>query len=160
MTALYKIANEYAALENEDLDPEMIADTLEGIEGEFSAKLEQLLSIVKNQNALAAMLKGEAESMSERAKSCKAKAESIKQYIIKSLQTMDKTKMNAGLHTVTVRKPSKSVNIIDIDSLPTEFVKYETLVKADKNLIAEKLKLGQTIEGAELVSGKPSLIIK
>lgn len=160
MTALYEIANAYASLQNEDLDPDMIADTLEGIDGEFTEKVEQLLSIIKNQSALSAMLKEEAKNLSDRAKACDAKVDNIKQYIIKAMQTTERTKLNAGLHTLTVRKPSKSVNIVDIDALPTEFVKYETLVKADKNLIAEKLKLGEKIEGAELVLGKPSLLIK
>lgn len=160
MTALYEIANAYASLQNEDLDPDMIADTLEGIDGEFNEKVEQLLSIIKNQSALSTMLKEEAKNLSDRAKACDSKVANIKQYIIKAMQTTERTKLNAGLHTLTVRKPSKSVNIVDVDALPTEFVKYETLVKADKNLIAEKLKLGEKIEGAELVLGKPSLLIK
>lgn len=160
MTALYEIANAYASLQNEDLDPDMIADTLEGIDGEFTEKVEQLLSIIKNQSALSTILKEEAKNLSDRAKSCDAKVDNIKQYIIKAMQTTERTKLNAGLHTLTVRKPSKSVNIIDIDALPTEFVKYETLVKADKRLIDEKLKLGHKVEGAEHVYGKPSLLIK
>ena len=160
MTALYEIANVYASLQNEDLDPDMIADTLEGIDGEFNDKVEQLLSIIKNQSALSKMLKDEAKNLSERAKACESRVDNIKQYIIKAMQTTDRTKLNAGLHSITVRKPVKSVNIIDVDLLPTDYVKYETLVKADKNLIAEKLKLGEKIDGAELVSGKPSLLIK
>ncbi|VTP70507.1 Uncharacterised protein [Leclercia adecarboxylata] len=32
MTALYKIANDFAKLTDSDMDPEMIADTLDGIE--------------------------------------------------------------------------------------------------------------------------------
>jgi uncharacterized coiled-coil DUF342 family protein len=160
MTALYEIANEYAKLANEDMDPEMIADTLEGIEGEFTDKIEQVLAVAKNELALAEMLKAEAKNLAERAKACQNRADNIKQYIISSMQTMDKTKLNAGIHTITVRKPVQSVQIDDVDSLPAEFVEYQTTAKPDKNLIKEKLKLGEEISGASLVLGKPSLLIK
>ena len=36
MSKLYEIANEYAKLMDSDLEPEMIADTIEGMEGEFT----------------------------------------------------------------------------------------------------------------------------
>lgn len=160
MTALYEIANEYAKLANEDMDPEMIADTLEGIEGEFTDKIEQVLAVAKNELALAEMLKTEAKNLTDRAKACQNRAENIKQYIIASMSTMDKTKLNAGIHTITVRKPVQSVQIDDVDSLPPEFVEYQTTAKPDKNLIKEKLKLGEEISGASLVLGKPSLLIK
>lgn len=47
MSKLYEIANEYAKLMDSDLEPEMIADTIEGMEGEFTDKIEQLLSVIK-----------------------------------------------------------------------------------------------------------------
>lgn len=63
MTALYKIANEYAELANdENFTPEMIADTIEGIEGELTDKLEQLLAIMKNNSGMADILKAEART--------------------------------------------------------------------------------------------------
>ncbi|ABV04671.1 conserved hypothetical protein [Escherichia coli HS] len=50
MSKLYEIANEYAKLMDSDLEPEMIADTIEGMEGEFTDKIEQLLAIIKNES--------------------------------------------------------------------------------------------------------------
>ena len=47
VSKLYEIANEYAKLMDSDLEPEMIADTIEGMEGEFTDKIEQLLAIIK-----------------------------------------------------------------------------------------------------------------
>ena len=47
MSKLYEIASEYAKLLDSDLEPEMIADTVEGMEGELVDKIEQLLSICK-----------------------------------------------------------------------------------------------------------------
>lgn len=160
MSKLYEIANEYAELANSEMDAEMIADTLEGIQGEFEDKAEQVLAIIKNEQALEEMLKAEAKSLTERAKASANKVTNLKRYLAESMETMDKKKINAGVHSLTVRKGVQSVNILDLEKLPIDFVDYQTVIKPDKNLIKEKLKLGESIEGAELVTGKSILLIK
>ncbi len=160
MVKLYEIANEYAELANSDMDAEMIADTLEGMQGEFEDKAEAILAIIKNEQALSEALKAEAKNLADRAKSCVNRVDNLKAYLASSMETMEVKKVSAGVHSLSVRKGSKSVEIKDVDSLPSEFVNYETTIKPDKNLIREKLKLGQLISGAELVTGKSSLIIK
>lgn len=160
MSKLYEIANEYAELVNSDMDAEMIADTLDGIKGEFEDKAENLLAIIKNELALSEMLKVEAKKLTERANACANRANNIKAYMAESLQTMDLKKLNAGVHTISLRKGVQSVQIDDLEKLPPEFVEYVTDIKPDKNLIKEKLKLGQKIDGVTLVTGKSSIIIK
>lgn len=160
MSKLYEIANEYAELSNSDMDAEMIADTLEGIAGEFEDKAENILAIIKNEQALELSLKAEAKNLSDRAKASANRVKSLKAYIASSMETMELKKLTAGVHALSVRKGSQSVQIDDLEKLPPTFVEYETMIKADKNLIKEKLKLGESVEGATLVTGKPSLIIK
>lgn len=160
MSKLYEIANEYAKLENSDMDAEMIADTLEGIHGEFEDKAENLLAIVKNESALAEILKAEAKSLSDRAKACENRVKNIKAYMASCIETMDVKSVTAGVHRLSVRKGSQSVQINNIDALPSEFVEYQTTIKPNKNYISEQLKLGNKIEGAELVTGKSSLLVK
>lgn len=160
MSALYEVANEYAKLMAEDLPVDMIEDTIEGIEGEFTDKVEQLLAIIKNESADVAALKAESKNLADRAKAIQNRIDNTKAYIIKAMTTMDKKKLNAGIHSLTVRKGSQSVEIEDLTIIPPEFVEYETTIKPDKKLIAEKIKLGQVVDGAKLVTGEPSLIIK
>lgn len=160
MVKLYEIANEYAELANSEMDQDMIADTLDGMAGEFSGKAEQILAIIKNEQHLEVALKAEAKSLSDRAKASANRVKNLKAYLASAMETMETKSINAGVHALTVRKGSQSVEIQDVDKLPSEFVEYETTVKADKNLIKEKLKLGQTVEGATLVTGKSTLLIK
>lgn len=161
MTKLYEIANQYAELSNSDeFTPDMIADTLEAIDGEFEDKAGQLLAIIKNSLAEAEMLKSESRRLSERAAKSINIANNIKSYLAESMHTMEKKKISSGVHTLTLRKGSQSVKINNPDMVPSEFVEYETSVKVNKNLIKEKLKLGQKVEGASLETGKPSIIIK
>lgn len=160
MGKLYEIANDYAKLMSEDMDPEMIADTIEGIEGEFEDKLEQMLGLIKNEKAYSEALKAESKALADRSKATENRVTKIQQYIIKCMQTMEKSKLTAGVHSLTVRKPSVSVFIDDADKLPVDLVEYETTVKPDKNAIKIKLKAGEEIPGAHLKTGKPSLLIK
>lgn len=160
MTSLYEIANDYAKLMDEDFDPEFIADTLSGIEGMLEDKIENCLAVIKNELAYAESLKAESKKLVERAKSSELRADRIKEYIAASLETAGKKSLKAGVHQVTVRAPSKSVEITDSSALPSEFVEYETIIKADKLAIKHQLAAGIDVPGAALKTGKPSLIIK
>lgn len=160
MTALYKIANDFAKLTDSDMDPEMIADTLDGIEWELEAKVEQILAACKNEQAYAETLKEESKNLAERAKATENRVTRMMEYVAKSLKTAGKKSLKAGLHQVTIRAPSKSVEITDAAALPAEYVEYETTIKADKLAIKHKLDAGIDIPGARIKIGKPSLIIK
>lgn len=160
MAALYKIANSFAALMNEGLEPELIADTVDGIEGEFTDKVESLLAIIKNKNAYAKALKVEADSLAARAKAVNNQTEGLKQYIAHSLKTMDKKKITAGLHTVTIRKPVQVLKIADASKLPVDLVDISVVHKAKTTDIKNLLKSGEKVEGATLEDGKESISIK
>lgn len=160
MSKLYEIANDYAKLLDEDLEPELIADTLEGMEGELKDKIEQLLAICKNETGYAERLKEEAKSLNERAAATLNRVERIQEYISLALSTAGLKKIRAGIHQVTIRSPSESVEIVDSNALPAKFVEYETTIKPDKLAIKHELKAGHQIPGAQLKIGKPSLLIK
>lgn len=160
MEPLYKIAGAYADLMSEGFDLEMIADTLEGIEGEFESKVEQLLSVIKNKQYHSAMLKAESDKLAERAKHADNEVERIKAYISECMGKLEKKTINAGLHSITVRVGSKSVEVENVDLIPDEFVTYDTVSKVDKNEIKKRLNSGEVIAGVTLKTGKSSLIIK
>jgi len=126
MSALYEISNEYAKLLNEDIDPEMIADTLEGMEGEFTDKVGQLLAMIKNDLAYSLALKEEAKKLNERASKINNKVDRIKSYIAESMEKIDKKTITSGVHQVTSRKKSVSVDITDLATLPPSVCEYET----------------------------------
>lgn len=160
MSKLYEIANSYAMLMDADFDADEIADTLEGMEGELTDKIEQLLAICKNETGYAERLKEEAKALNERATVINNKVDNIMSYIATSMEMIGKKKIRAGLHQVTVRAPVESVEITDEGSLPSEYVEYVTTVKADKLAIKHQLKAGNAIPGASLKLGKPTILIK
>ena len=160
MSKLYEIADDYARLMDADLEPDLIADTLEGIEGELSDKIEQLLALCKNESGYSERLMDEAKKLQERSAAINNKVDRIKLYIASSLEKAGKKSIRAGLHQVTLRKPSQCVEIIDPSLLPTEYVEFDTVIKPDKLAIKHQLEAGKEVTGATLKPGKPSLLIK
>lgn len=161
MTKLYDLTGDYARLsESSDFNAEEIADTLEAIEGSIEDKVENILKAIKNEEAYAEALKEEAKSFSERAKTASNKAQAMKEYIVSALSAASITKLRAGTQQVTIRKPVDSVKIVDLDKLPVELVDYETVITPHTLDIKKKLQAGEKIEGAELQTGKPALLIK
>lgn len=160
MSKLYEIANAYAELENSGMDPEFIADTLEGIQGELEDKIENVIKLIKNEEAYAEALKNEAKSFSARAKLSDNKIEQLKQYVVSSMSTAGLAKIRAGMMAVTVKKPLRSVEIIDVSKIPVEHVDFETVTKPHTLDIKKLLEAGQEVPGCELKTGKPSLLIK
>ncbi|WAH52567.1 siphovirus Gp157 family protein [Pseudescherichia vulneris] len=160
MTALYHIANDFAKLTDSGMEPEMIADTLDSIEWELEAKVEQILAVCKNESAHADALREESKRLAERARLSENRVARLKEYVARSLETAGKKSITAGLHEVTVREPSRSVEITDSGALPPQFVEYETTIKADKLAIKKFIEAGQEVPGAIIKVGKPSLIIK
>lgn len=160
MTKLYEVANDYAKLLDSDLDPALLVDTIEGLDGELTDKVEQLLAICKNESSYAKALKEESAALADRARVTENRVANIKTYIALSLETIGKKSMKAGIHQVTVRTPTKTVEISDAGLLPAEFVEYETNIKPDKLAIKHQLDAGIDVPGASLKAGKLSLIIK
>lgn len=160
MSKLYEIANSYAELENSGMEPEFIADTLDGIKGEFEDKVENILKLIKNEQAYAESLKAEAKSFSERAQVSQRKVDSLKEYLVSSIQTAGIKSVRAGSMAVSLRAPSKSVEVIDVSKIPVDYVDFETVTKPDKLAIKKLLEAGQEVPGCELKTGKPSLLIK
>lgn len=72
MATIYEVTGELLALmdmaEDEDIDAQALADTLEGLEGELDAKVEGWCKAIKNLEGERDAVKAEAKRLSERAK--------------------------------------------------------------------------------------------
>lgn len=160
MTALYKIAGDYAKLMDSDMSPEDMRDTLEGVKGTIEDKIEASLAVCKNKRAYADALKAESSSLAARAKTEEAQIERLHQYIAECMKTADMKSITAGLHKVTLRKPTNTVSVLDASKIPAEYVDFETTIKPHTLDIRKQLEAGKEIPGVKLSTGKASLLIK
>lgn len=149
---LYEINNDLqnALLNLTDEDGAII----EGMEGQidslFSAKQDKLLNCakyIKQQSAFIDMLKAEEKALQARRKTIENRNQWLIEYVKSNMELGEKAE-DAQVKLST--RKTASVNIIDFDSLPTEFVKViPEEYKADKIAIKKAFKSGE-VAGAEL----------
>ncbi len=170
---LYEIADEYRAAfrdlsEMDGMTPEIIADSLAGIKGEFEDKAEAVYMAMRNieQQAdeidgLAKPFKDEAERLTDKAKSLRNRAEWLKDYLLVQMTGMKAKKIERPVVTITRVSGRDKVIVDDADLLPDDFVVIETTVKPDaKKLLSELKKDGCEIKGAHLEKTKDSMRFK
>ena len=153
---LYEISNTYKsfldAVESGEIPEEAVADTLEGIQGDFYDKADNIACMVKNLSADVVAMKAERDALSERIKSKQSKADSLKHYLSESMKTLDIPKIETSRNAISFRK-STSCFIADEEDFKqkhTDLCKKEIVVSIPKADIIKLLKDGQEISGAEL----------
>lgn len=147
MSSLYEINQEI--LNCVDLETGEIIDeqAFEALQMERNEKLENIALWVKNLTSEAEALKAEEKAFYDRRKAAEKKAESLKRYLAQQLKGQ---KFTTTRTSVSFRK-SSSVEVLDIDKLPTEYRKEVHTFVADKTEISKALKAGQEVDGAVLV---------
>ncbi|EOW6510827.1 siphovirus Gp157 family protein [Cronobacter malonaticus] len=150
---------ESLAADGGDLTPEMVADTLEGIEGMMEDKFDATMNVIRDFNAKAEACKKEAARISERKKHWERQSYALKTYLLQCLQASNRTTFKTTLNTFSVRKGSVSLKIDNIDLLPDEFVESHTeVINTPKNdeLKAALLERAAKIEAAQAAGEEPS----
>jgi hypothetical protein len=150
---LYELSVNYAQLqemiENEEIDAELLSDTLEAINDGIEEKFENISKLIKNLESEVKAFKEEEERLASRRKTKENKIKWLKDYLLQSLEMTNKTKVTAGTFTVRKQKNPTSVVIKDKSKLPEKFLIPQE-PKENKKAILEALKNGETVDGAEL----------
>ena len=134
-------------LDAEEIDEQAFNDTLESIGA--SEKIDSYCQII---NAIAGdnlAIEAEISRLKARLEHNKHSIDRMRSALNDFMTVCGKKKEKTALFTVSYRK-SQSVEIIDIGSVPEEYVKIKTEVTADKNAIKAALKSGHTIAGCQI----------
>lgn len=130
---------------------EISDETLEKIlalEVERDALALDLAALAKQEYAVAAAVKDQAKALAERARSYEERAARYEQAIERAIPVG--TKLRDARAEISWRK-SKAVHILEESLLPDEMMRVpEVVAEPNKKAIAEALKAGKTVPGAEL----------
>lgn len=159
MTSLYKLSEDYLALQNaidDDLPAEAIADTLEAIEGEFEDKAHNLILHTRNVDAHINAISDEIKRLQKMKSTRVDHVKACKKYLISSMIRTGIKKIT-GTFNISIASPRDTVVITDLSALPDKYVEVEAEIKPIKAELLKALKGGEKVMGAELGKSEPSL---
>jgi hypothetical protein len=159
---LYELSHDYlsaldALAEIEDLPPEAIADTLEGLAGAWEDKALNVARYVRNLESEAAAIEEAKKRMDARAKATANRAARLKEYLKAELE---RTGLKPKAPDLALRLQSNppAVTIDDAAMVPEDYRRTETVTTLLKSEIGAALKAGQVIPGARLVRSQRLVI--
>jgi len=154
---MYELTGQWLELmamaEDEEIDPEILADTIEQVDGDLEAKAENYAKVLR-------MLDGEAKAIDEEAKRLTARAKVIKNNcdrLKRSLEGMmiatGKRKFKTKLFSFGIQKNPARLVLDDAEAIPAEYwVPQEP--KLDNAAVKAAIEQGIEISGAHLEQGE------
>ena len=129
MSKLYELTADLLTLQEmleENVDEQVLIDTLEGVQGEYELKLEAYCKVIKNLEADMEALKNEAKRLTDKRKVLENNVDRLKKAMFDSMKLTGTEKVKGALFTVVIqRNGGKLPVIVDVDvaELPDECVK-------------------------------------
>ena len=146
---LYELSLAFQDVQNMDLDPEVMKDTLDSIEDAIENKAENIAKLVRNLESDVTAYKEEEERLKTKRQATENKVKWLKMYLEDNMKLTGKTKFKSGMFNFLIQKNPASVNITDEKIIPEEFL-IQQPPKVDKTSLKEILKRGIEVPGAEL----------
>jgi hypothetical protein len=150
---LYTISDRYeqALIEFEDteLPDEVIADTLEALEGELIDKGKNVAAFIKNMEADVKAIKEAAKAMRDRASVMERRANYLKLLLLNTMQKHKINEISCPWFVIKPRRNPPAVTITNADNISKKYLKEVIEYKIDKKMIAADLRLGAVVHGAE-----------
>ncbi|EGP8670339.1 siphovirus Gp157 family protein [Listeria monocytogenes] len=151
MTTLYSIQDKYQQLLNlaEQLDPELLKDTLESIDDELETKAENVAFVIKELEGQSLILEKETKRLAERKNTINNNVKRLKQSLFDAMITANKQKIKKNLFTLDIRKNPPSLIVEDESKLLNYLI--EQPKKLDKTKLGDDLKKGIEVPGAKII---------
>lgn len=151
---LYQLADEYQrALDAIQIDEEtgevLGFDRIEALEAQYDQKAINCALYLKSLDAEVKAIKAEETALKQRRETTQKKFDRLKQYIEVCMRSAGKDVIQDPRVRLSFRR-SKKVQILNESLLPARLLRIKA--EPDKTAIAQELKAGLTVPGAELIS--------
>lgn len=161
---LYELTAEYGQLlalaEDPDVDPQVLADTMEGLSGEIEDKADGYAKVMKQLEADAAALKGEIDRLTARKRTLENNIDRLKEALKTAMILTEKTKFKTELFSFGIQKnPASVVLDVDLAEIPAEYL-IQQEPKVDKAKLKDDLKDGKDLGGIAHLEQTESLRIR
>jgi len=157
MSTLYQLTEEYQELLSMALDPgvdpEALADTMEGIEGEIEDKADGYAKVMRNLGADISAIEVEVTRLTERKKRIESNIDRMKKALETAMRSTGKVKFKTSLFSFNIQKNPASLKIDAPDRVPAEFLIPQD-PKIDTASIKKELKEGAIFDWCHLEQGE------
>lgn len=156
---LYRLADQYRELhrlaDDDALDEQALADTLDGLQGEIAAKAANVAKFLRNLEATADAIDTATRQMQDRSARLRRRAEWLRGYLLAHLQAAGVPRVEVPEFVISVRANPPAVEVLADARLPPEFLIAPPVPppRPDKRALGEALKAGRAIEGCRLIAG-------
>jgi exonuclease VII small subunit len=152
---LYEYTQDYLHLLeiSEELDEEVLIDTLESITESLEEKAENIAKVIRTFEAEAKILKTEEERLAAKRKTIENKITYLKKYLFDSLEMTGINRIKRPLFTISIQNNPPGVDVINPDLIPLDLWTHPDPV-LDKRKILSILKAGDDIPGVAMKTSK------
>ncbi len=153
---LYQIANEYKDVVENMYDEETgeinekSLSLLDSITTSFQDKCLAVASFMQNIDAEREAISNAKKSMADRESRLKKKIENMHNYLHLNMEKSGITQINSPYFNLKIKTNPPSVDVIDANEIPEQYMRTKTEVSIDKQKILADLKNGTIIPGVGL----------
>lgn len=158
----YQITAGFPALmENKEIsqeDKKKIEDELNIL---LQKKSKNVIGYAKNIDLTISAMKEEEKRIADNRKALENKLDRFKDYVKECMERNDITKIETELGTLSIIKNPTSVEVVNQDAVPDEYLRVKTQIEVDKTKIKKTLKeTGEVPNGIRIVNDNTRLDIK
>jgi len=148
-------------MEDPELDPQTLADTLEAIEGELEIKAENYAKVMKNLEGDIVAIKAEIDRLTAKKRAIENNIKNMKATLQSVMEVTGKTKFKTDLFSFGIQKNAPSVVVDEqyIENIPEEYLKFRE-PEINKTAIKDAINNGVDLSGIAHLEQSQSLRIR
>lgn len=151
---LYNLTEEYRQLlelaEDPETDADILADTLEGLEGEIEMKAEGYAKVIRQIESDVSVIRAEEERLANRRRSMEGNVRRMKEALQAAMVLTGKTKIKTDLFSFNIQKNPAALKIdVDVQDIPKRF-RIPQPDKVDTSAIKSCIKAGSSFDWCHL----------
>jgi hypothetical protein len=160
--SLYQIANAFPLLmENEEITDEDKVKIKRELTLLLQQKSQNTIGYIRNIELTIEAMKSEEKRISEQRKKLERRESNFKEYVRECMEQSGLTKIETPLGTLSIAKNPISVEVINEDEIPSEYIQEIVTKKPNKKAITDNFKAtGEIIPGVNILTNNYSLRIK
>jgi hypothetical protein len=158
MTTLYEMTNEYLNLltmidtEDGEVTPDIML-AINAIDEQVATKVENICKLINSAKATAECCRLESARLADRKRRLENFQKQAKSWIMEHMVLTGEVKVQTPLFTVSRCKSPESIEVTDMDLIPTDFDR-EQKREVDRSMLLKALKEGRFVPGCDIVQGE------